>query len=194
MENIENKGCIYVISGPSGVGKGTLMALLLDEHPEIALSVSVTTRKPRLGEIDGVDYYFTSKENFQNLAERDKFLEWAEFAGNFYGTYASTVEKSLTEGKEIALEIDVNGALQVKNKIKEAILIFIEPPSIEALQSRLFKRSTESQEVIEKRLSIVKQEFEMKNQFDYSIINEELDEAFKNLESIVLAERCKIKK
>ncbi|MFH0702356.1 MAG: guanylate kinase [bacterium] len=191
-KNTKNKSHIFVISGPSGVGKGTLLSMLIKKHPEISLSISVTTRKPRHKETDGVNYFFTAKEIFENLIKEEKLLEWAEFAGNYYGTYLKTVEKALSENKDIALEIDVKGAVQIKEKIKEAVLIFIMPPSMEELQTRLFKRSTESKEIIEKRLAVVTSEIESKKEFDYEIINEDLDEALRNLEAIILAERCRI--
>ncbi|OGH98112.1 MAG: guanylate kinase [Candidatus Melainabacteria bacterium GWF2_32_7] len=194
LANINRKGRVFIISGPSGVGKGTLLSLLIGKHPEIVLSVSVTTRKPRTGEVHGVNYIFISKEEFEEMIEKDEFLEWAIFAGNYYGTYANIVQESLNMGLDVALEIDVKGALQVKEKLKDAVLIFILPPSIAELQTRLFKRKTDSQESIQKRLSIVKSEIEKKHLFDYEIVNQDLDMAIKNLEAIVLAERCRIRK
>jgi len=188
MTQVVKKGSLFVISGPSGVGKGTLVSLLRTEHPEIALSVSATTRKPRPGEIDGIHYFFLDKEEFKARIESDEFIEWAEFSGNFYGTNKLFVEKMLEEGKNIILEIDVNGALQVKAKLKDAVLIFIEPPCFEELQSRLIKRSTESEEEIQRRLAVVKSESEQKKEFNYTIVNDKLDTALKNLESIVLKE------
>ncbi|OGI21670.1 MAG: guanylate kinase [Candidatus Melainabacteria bacterium RIFOXYA12_FULL_32_12] len=193
LANVNRKGRVFIISGPSGVGKGTLLSLLIGKHPEIVLSVSVTTRKPRTGEVHGVNYIFISKEEFEEMIEKDEFLEWAVFAGNYYGTYANIVQESLNMGLDVALEIDVKGALQVKEKLKDAILIFILPPSIAELQTRLFKRKTDSQESIQKRLSIVKSEIEKKHLFDYEIVNQDLDTAIKNLEAIVLAERCRIR-
>lgn len=194
MSKLENIGRIFVISGPSGVGKGTLLKLLLDKHPEITLSVSATTRIPRPGEVDGVNYFFTTKENFQELIKAGKLLEWAKFAGNYYGTYLETVQETLCAGNDIALEIDVQGAMQIKDKRKDAILIFIAPPSIEELESRLINRNTESKEAIERRLAVVKSEIEKIQEFDYKIVNDDLDEALKNLESIIIAERCRIRK
>lgn len=193
MENNIKRGNIFVISGPSGVGKGTLLSLLLEKHPEITLSISVTTRNPRPGEANGTNYFFITKDEFSSLIEQEKLLEWAEFAGNYYGTYVETVEEALEEGKDIALEIDVQGAMQIKKKIKDAILILISPPSLEELEARLVGRNTETREVIEKRLSIVKSELEKKAEFNYSVVNKDLKEALLNLEAIVLAERCRIK-
>jgi len=188
MTNSLKKGALFVISGPSGVGKGALVSKLRANHPEIKLSVSATTRNPRPGEINGVHYFFLTKEDFKNRIELGEFLEWAEFSGNFYGTNKKFVEKMLEEGQSIILEIDVQGAIQVKSQLKDAVLIFIEPPSFEELKSRLVKRSTESDEEIQKRLSAVKRELEQKNEFNYIIVNDNLDIALKNLETIILKE------
>ena len=188
MANSLKKGTLFVISGPSGVGKGTLVSMLRKNHPEIKLSVSATTRNPRPGEINGVHYFFLTKEDFKNRIESGEFLEWAEFSGNFYGTNKNFVEKMLKDGHNIILEIDVQGALQVKNKLQEAILIFIEPPCFEELKLRLLKRSTETEEEIQKRLAVVKSELQQKQEFNYVIVNDNLDTAFKNLENIILKE------
>ena len=181
----EKKGKLFVISGPSGVGKGTLVNLLKIKHPEIVLSVSATTRKPRPGEINAQHYFFVKTETFLDRIEKGKFLEWAEFAGNYYGTDTAFVEENLNQGKNVILEIDVKGALQVKEKMDSAILIFIEPPSMEELKSRLFKRKTESEEEIQKRLAIVKSELDQKNKFDYIIINKYLSPAYSELENVI---------
>ncbi|HBG49980.1 MAG TPA: guanylate kinase [Cyanobacteria bacterium UBA9971] len=188
MANSLKKGTLFVISGPSGVGKGTLVSMLRQNHPEIKLSVSATTRNPRPGEINGVHYFFLTKEDFKKRIELGEFLEWAEFSGNFYGTNKNFVEKMLKDGHNIILEIDVQGALQVKNKLQEAILIFIEPPCFEELKLRLLKRSTETEEEIQKRLAVVKSELQQKQEFNYVIVNDNLDTAFKNLENIILKE------
>ncbi|HBH18017.1 MAG TPA: guanylate kinase [Cyanobacteria bacterium UBA9579] len=193
LADANRKGRVFVIAGPSGVGKGTLLSLLISKHPEIVLSVSVTTRKPRAGEVDGVNYLFISKEDFEEMIEKEEFLEWANFAGNYYGTYANIVTESLQMGLDVALEIDVQGALQVKEKIKDAILIFILPPSVGELHARLFKRKTDSKESIEKRLSIVRTEIEKKHLFHYEIVNDNIDTAIKNLEAVILAERCRVR-
>ena len=193
MTNSIKKGTLFVISGPSGVGKGTLVKMLRENTAEIRISVSATTRSPRPGETNGVHYFFLTKDDFKNKIELGEFLEWAEFSGNLYGTNKKFVEKKLEEGQNIILEIDVQGALQVKNKLENAILIFIEPPCFEELQSRLFKRRTESEEEIQKRLSIVKSELEQKKKFNYTVVNDNLDIAFNNLETIILQEINKVK-
>ena len=188
MANSLKKGTLFVISGPSGVGKGTLVSMLRQNHPEIKLSVSATTRNPRPGEINGVHYFFLTKEDFKNRIKSGEFLEWAEFSGNFYGTNKNFVEKMLKDGQNIILEIEVQGALQVKNKLQEAIMIFIDPPSFEELKSRLLKRSTESEEEIQKRLAVVKTELHQKKEFNYVMVNDNLDTALQNLETIILKE------
>lgn len=188
MKNFVKRGSLFVISGPSGVGKGTLVQLLIKNNQDITVSVSATTRNPRPGEIDGVHYFFLEKDEFLMRIEQGEFLEWAEFAGNFYGTNSKLVDNMLEKGQNIILEIDVCGALQVKNKINEAILIFIEPPSVDELKNRLFKRHTESESEIQKRIAIVQSEFEKKQKFNHVIVNDNLDNSYKNLESIILKE------
>lgn len=147
---------LFVLSGSSGVGKGTVLKGFLDKNPNFMLSISCTTRKPRQGEVDGVNYFFISKDDFKNCIENDKFLEWAEFAGNFYGTKKKYINQCLQEGKDIILEIDTQGALQVKKQMPEAVLIFICPPSYETLENRLRGRHTEDEETIQNGLNRLK--------------------------------------
>lgn len=193
MTNSQVKGCLFVVSGSSGVGKGTIVSMFRKKHPEIALSVSATTRRPRKGELDGVHYCFISKEEFLSKIEKAEFLEWAEFSGNYYGTDKVLVEKTLAQGKDIILEIDVQGALQVKKLIPEAILLFIEPPSVDALRDRLFRRKTESEQEIQNRLEIVKSEMLQKNKFNCTMINDNIDKALLEFEKIILAQLKRIK-
>ena len=181
---------LYVISGSSGVGKGTVIKGFLDKNPQFILSVSCTTRKPREGETDGVNYFFLSKEEFQKNIDEDKFLEYAQFAGNFYGTKKKYVNERLAEGKNIILEIDTQGALQVKKRMPEAILIFICPPSFEELEKRLRGRHTEDEETIQRRLSKAKAELERAENFDYKIINDSIDNAIKSIEKITVVQNA----
>lgn len=186
LNNEKRKGKIMVLTGPSGVGKGTIISSILKNLEDIVLSISATTRKPRPGEQDGVQYYFKTVDEFKKLIDSDKMLEWAQFADNYYGTLYSSVEKELELGNDVVLEIDVQGALQVKSKLPDAILVFICPPSFEELKHRLVNRQTESSEVIEKRLNIAKSELDMAEKFDYQIVNDKLDIAIKDLQNLIL--------
>lgn len=179
---------LYVISGSSGVGKGTVIKAFLDRNPNFMLSVSCTTRLPRDGEIDGVNYFFLTKDEFQNCIDNDKFLEWAEFAGNRYGTKKKYINKCLEEGKDIILEIDTKGALQVKKQMPESVLIFIAPPSLETLENRLRGRHTEDENTIQKRLQEVKEELKRAENFDYKVINDELEKTVLEIENIITGE------
>ena len=183
---------LFVLSGSSGVGKGTVLKGFLEKNPNFMLSISCTTRKPREGEVDGVNYFFISKEEFQSCIKKDKFLEWAEFAGNFYGTKKKYINQCLKEGKDIILEIDTQGALQVKKQMPEAVLIFICPPSIEALENRLRGRHTEDEETIQKRLNHVKAELERAEKFDYKIVNDNLAYTILQLENIIYGEMHRV--
>ncbi len=182
------KGKIFVLSGPSGVGKGTLLGMLCKDFPDVKLSISYTTRRPRFNEVPDVDYHFVNQETFRLMVNKGEFLEWAEFAGNYYGTAIKNLQDTLLIGNDVFLEIDVKGAVQVNEKIEDAVLIFILPPSIDVLKSRLFKRKTDSPQAIENRLAIVKSELERKILFDYEIINDDLSVAYEKLKNIVLSE------
>ena len=177
---------LFVISGSSGVGKGTLIKTFLAKHPEFKLSVSCTTRTPRDGEEHGKNYFFLTHEEFQACIERGEFLEWAEFSGNFYGTQRAYVDEKLALGKNMILEIDTKGALNVKKIMPEANLIFILPPSFEELEARLRGRHTETEEAIQKRLNSTKLEMENSKYFDYQVVNDNIDNAVKKLEEIML--------
>ncbi len=174
------KGKLFVISGPSGVGKGTLVSKLAEE-PGIWVSVSATTRGPREGEVDGEDYFFMDKDAFLEKAAQGGFIEWAEYSGNCYGTPADVVQAHLDTGESVILEIEVQGAAQVKEKLPEAVLIFIEPPSLEELEARLRGRGTESDEAIARRLAAAKVELEEKMKYDTVLVNDDLDRAFEEL-------------
>ncbi len=177
---------LYVISGPSGVGKGTVIKEFLKRNPRFSLSISCTTRCPREGEVDGINYFFLTHEEFRDAVSNGEFLESAEFAGNLYGTKKYFIEKSLERGNDLILEIDVQGALQVKDKLgQDAALIFILPPSYEELEARLRGRNTEDEETIKKRLNIVKRELELSEQFDYKIVNDSIENAVSELEKVI---------
>ncbi len=176
---------LFVISGCSGVGKGTVINKFMERNKDFILSVSCTTRKPREGEIDGIHYFFISKEQFEQNIKDDKFLEYAQFAENYYGTKKKYIKQKFEEGYNIILEIETQGALQVKEKMPEAVLIFIAPPSIEELEQRLRGRHTEDEATIQKRLAQVKTELERSKQYDYVVINDDVDRAVAEIESIV---------
>lgn len=176
----------YVISGSSGVGKGTVIKEFLRRNSDFRLSISCTTRGKRDGEIDGVNYFFLNKDEFQNCINNNEFLEWEEFSGNFYGTKREFVEKCLENDENLILEIDTKGALQVKSLMDNAVLIFIAPPSIEELEKRLRGRHTETEEAIQRRLNSIKLEIENSKQFDYIVVNDTVENAVKELEKIIL--------
>lgn len=179
------EGSLYVISGPSGAGKGTLVNRILDEHPDIALSISATTRQPREGEVDGVHYHFKSVDEFEDVIARDGFIEWAQVHSNYYGTPLAPIEQHLAAGDTVLLEIDVQGAFQVLDKLPQAKLVFIAPPSIEELERRLRGRGTETEEVIAQRLANAKGEMEATKDYDFVIVNDDLERATKELARVL---------
>ena len=186
-----NKGRLFVISGPSGTGKGTICKELIKDD-KIRLSVSMTTRKPREGEVHGVSYYFATKEEFLQKIDAGGFLEYAEVFGNYYGTPKMEVMELLDEGIDVLLEIDVQGALQIKEVYPDAILVFILPPSLTELRSRLEGRGTEAQDVVERRLGEAVKEISFAGQYDYAVVNDQLEEAVENVEAIITAEHFRV--
>jgi len=187
------KGLLLVISGPAGVGKGTINQTLIARNSDIRMSVSATTRAPRKGEIDGVHYFFKSEEAFQQMIDEGAFLEYMRvFNTHYYGTPKSFVEQELSEGRSVILEIDVQGAMRVKAAYPDAVLIFIAPPSMSELKSRLIHRGTESSEAIDRRFETAYQELEYVKQYDYVVVNDILDLAIARAEDIISAERCRV--
>lgn len=186
-----NRGLLVVLSGPSGSGKGTVLKQAMRSDPNIEVSVSVTTRAPREGEIDGVNYYFLTPEAFQNLLAEDGLLEWAEFCGNFYGTPREKIERRLNEGKDVVLEIEVQGAMKVRAAFPDAVLIFNLPPSLEELKNRLTGRQTEPPEVVEKRMNTAVWELSQAENYDYVIVNDNVEDAANAFLSILSSEKCK---
>lgn len=186
------QGKIVVITGPSGVGKGTLVQRLLTDVPKVKKSVSVTTRERRAAEEEGVDYFFVDKTKFEELIKHDDFLEWAEFAGACYGTPRAWVDEQLKAGIDVLLEIEVQGAMQVRERCPDALLIFLSPPSFEALEERLRGRATETPDKIALRLAKASEEMKQKHLFHHEVVNDNLEEAAKNLIRIVYDGRSKI--
>ncbi|KXG43723.1 guanylate kinase [Tepidibacillus infernus] len=185
------KGMLIVLSGPSGVGKGTVCSLLRHEQPDIIYSVSATTRKPRAGEENGVNYFFKSREEFEKMIKEDQLLEWAEYVGNYYGTPRGFVEQTVQTGKDIILEIEVQGALKVKEKYPEGIFIFLMPPSLAELKNRIIHRGTESDESLMNRLNAARNELQMMKHYDYAVVNDEVSKAVKRIQAIIEAERLR---
>lgn len=185
-------GNLFVFTGPSGVGKGTIREQLLAQVPGLVRSVSVTTRAQRPGEQDGVHYFFRTNDEFDQMRAANQLMEWAEFAGSFYGTPKQWVETQLTAGLDVLLEIEVQGAKQIMQRFPQAVLIFVSPPSFEALRERLVRRNTETSEKIALRLTKAQQEMREKYLFHYEVVNDNIEEAVMNLAHIVYAERCRI--
>ncbi|MEI7429373.1 MAG: guanylate kinase [Betaproteobacteria bacterium] len=182
-------GHLYIVSAPSGAGKTTLVRLLLENDAGICLSISSTTREPRPGETDGCEYHFVSVSSFVEMASHGEFLEWAEVHGNYYGTSKQWIMAEMTAGRDVLLEIDWQGAQQVRKVFPEAIGVFIMPPSLETLQERLFDRGTDSVETIARRIAAARDEMRHVDEFDYVIINDDLQQALDGLISIVSASR-----
>lgn len=187
-------GNLYVVAAPSGAGKTTLVRLLLAQEPAIHLSISFTTRAPRPGEENGREYHFVAVDAFRGMISRDEFLEWAEVHGNFYGTSKKWISDQLTAGHDVLLEIDWQGAQQVRKLFPDALGIFILPPSIDELTRRLVGRGTDAPEIIERRLAAAEAEMRHVGEFDYVIINEQLDQALEDLRAIVRSSRLNVRK
>lgn len=192
---LDERGLLIVISGPSGVGKGTVRsALFKREGHNLVYSVSMTTRAPREGEVDGREYYFVSREEFEERIKNKKFLEYAEFVGNYYGTPLDILEKQLSEGNEVVLEIEVQGAMQVRQKMKDAVFIFIAPPTMQDLRKRLNRRGTESPEVIQERYDKACREVELAHLYDYIVVNDTVENAADKIMAIIRAEHAKTRR
>lgn len=187
----QQRGKLIVISGPSGAGKSTVIAELLSARPDIHFSVSFTTRKPRVGEADGVNYNFVSMETFQGMIERDEFLEYAQYVDHYYGTSLKVIEEKLEAGVDVLLDIETQGAARIRKKCPEAILIFIFPPSFEELSRRLHGRHTDEESVIESRLKQAYEECKGIPNYDYLVVNDTVSDAAAQLMSILVAEGCR---
>ena len=184
-----NKGPLYVFTGPSGAGKGTLLSRLMAEDDRLFYSISATTRAPRSGETDGVQYYFLTRADFERKIAQNAFLEHARYVDNYYGTLEAPVNEKLAEGYDVILEIEVQGAMQVHQKRPDAVMVFIAPPSFEELAARLRGRGTEDEEKVRKRLETAKEELKSRDRFDYVVVNDEIDRAVRELQGILAARR-----
>ncbi|MDV2582588.1 guanylate kinase [Alkalibacillus haloalkaliphilus] len=187
----DEKGILFILSGPSGVGKGTVRKALFERDPDLAYSISVTTRQAREGEQNGVDYFFKTKDEVKKMIEQGEFIEYAEYVGNYYGTPKAYVEQTLEEGRDVFLEIEVQGALQVKENFPEGVFIFLFPPSLEELKNRIINRGTETEDLVRNRLLEAKKEIEMMDAYDYVVVNDDVHNAVDRIESIVVSEHCK---
>ncbi|MFC7320390.1 guanylate kinase [Halobacillus campisalis] len=188
---IKEKGILFILSGPSGVGKGTVRKALFDQSTDLRYSISMTTRDPREGEVDGVDYFFKSREEFERLIEQGQLIEHAEYVGNYYGTPKEYVEHTLEQGKDVFLEIEVQGALKVRENFPQGVFVFLIPPSLEELKDRIVSRGTETEEKVKNRLLAAKEEIEMMDAYDYVVVNDQVDSAVKKVQAIVASEHCK---
>ncbi len=186
-------GKLIVLAGPSGVGKGTILRSLLQRHPEIHYSVSMTTRSPRPGEIDGQHYYFTNRSQFEKMVANGEFLEWAEFAGNYYGTPRQPVEDQIRQGKLVVLEIELEGARQIHASFPNAFRIFILPPSLSELEHRLRGRGQDSEEAISRRLRHAQAEIDAADEFDIQIVNDDIEKSLNSIEAALFAPAQKIR-
>ncbi|PRO65281.1 guanylate kinase [Alkalicoccus urumqiensis] len=185
------KGLLIVLSGPSGVGKGTVCGALREKDTQIKYSVSATTRKPREGEVDGINYFFKSHEEFERMIAEGDMLEHAKYVSNYYGTPRKYVEEELEKGHDVILEIEVQGALQVKESFPEGVFIFLMPPSLNELRSRIEGRGTETDDLIDSRMTVAKEEIDMMDKYDYVVENDKVELAVSRIQSIVTAENCR---
>lgn len=185
------QGILIVVSGPSGTGKGTICRELLRSNPHLKYSISATTRQPRAGEVDGENYLFVAQDTFKTMIENDELLEWAEVYGNFYGTPRHYVLDQLKKGYDVVLEIDTQGAMKVKDKFPEGVYIYIIPPSLDELADRIFKRGTDSLEVIKKRLNCASGELSLAHNYHYIVMNDQVVSAVQKVEAIITAEKLK---
>ncbi|WP_314113099.1 guanylate kinase [uncultured Granulicatella sp.] len=187
------RGLLIVLSGPSGVGKGTVRAAIFSKgEQKFVYSISATTRLPRTGETDGVDYFFKTREEFEQMIQNKQLLEYAEYVGNYYGTPLEYVENTLATGKDVFLEIDVQGAIQVRELMPDGVFIFLTPPDLNELESRIVNRGTDSDEVIAKRMKTAREELELMKYYDYSVVNDTVDNAVQKIEAIIQTEHLRI--
>ena len=192
---MKKKGLLIVLSGPSGVGKGTVRAAIFEKgNQSFVYSVSATTRQPRQGEVDGRDYFFKTREEFEKMIQQDQLLEYAEYVHNYYGTPIEYVQKTLDEGKDVFLEIEVQGALKVKERMPEGVFIFLTPPDLAELESRITSRGTDTSEVIAKRMQKAKEEIALMKHYDYAVVNDEISHAVESIEAIIATEHLRVEK
>lgn len=188
---IDEKGILFILSGPSGVGKGTVRKELFDQDTDLKYSISMTTRNKRPGERDGVDYFYKTKEEFERLVDQNQLLEYAQYVNNYYGTPRSYVEETIASGHDVFLEIEVQGAIQVKENFPEGVFIFLFPPSLDELKNRIVHRGTESNDLVLNRLKEARKEIEMMDAYDYVVVNDQVVHAVAKVQSIIQSEHLK---
>ncbi|HHU20372.1 MAG TPA: guanylate kinase [Bacilli bacterium] len=188
---IEQKGILFILSGPSGVGKGTVRKVLFEKDTSLQYSISMTTRDKRPGEQEGVDYFYRSKEEFEEMIKNKQLLEHAKYVNNYYGTPRQYVEETLEKGQDVFLEIEVQGALQVRENFPEGVFIFLCPPSLDELKNRIINRGTETEKSVMNRLRAAKDEIELMDAYDYVVVNDQVDQAVNKIQAIVESEHCK---
>lgn len=187
----EEKGILFILSGPSGVGKGTVRQRLFEQETHLKYSVSATTREKRAGEQEGIDYFYTTKEQFEAMIQNGELLEHAQYVENYYGTPRAYVKEQLEKGNDVFLEIEVQGALQVKENFPEGVFIFLFPPSLEELKNRIIGRGTESDELVRNRLKEAEKEIRMMSEYDYVVVNDDVDQAVQKIKAVITSEHCK---
>ncbi|WP_066194039.1 MULTISPECIES: guanylate kinase [Gracilibacillus] len=188
---IEEKGILFILSGPSGVGKGTVRKALFEQDTNLKYSISMTTRAMRENEREGIDYFYRTQQQFEEMIEQGKMLEYAKYVGNYYGTPRQYVENTIEKGHDVFLEIEVQGAMQVKQNFPQGVFIFLIPPSLEELKNRIVDRGTETEDLITDRLDEARKEIEMMDYYDYVVVNDNVDTAVKKVQAIVQSEHCK---
>lgn len=189
---MKDEGILLVVSGPSGAGKGTICSAVREKYPDLEYSISMTTRAPRNGEMEGVSYFFRTDEQFKKLVEEDAFLEYARVYDHYYGTPKKYVLDKIQAGRSVLLEIDIQGAMQVKKRYPKGVFVYIVPPSLEILSQRIHARGTDSEEVIQNRLAQITNELSMMHQYDYVVVNDVLEDAVHKTCAIIEAEKCKL--
>lgn len=187
----DESGILFILSGPSGVGKGTVRKRLFEEQTELQYSISMTTRDMRPGEVEATDYFYRSKEEFEQMIEENQLLEYAKYVNNYYGTPRAYVEETLAKGKDVFLEIEVQGALQVKKNFPQGVFIFLFPPSLDELKNRIVGRGTESEELVINRLKEARKEIEMMHAYDYVVVNDDVNQAVNRVKAIIQSEHLK---
>lgn len=187
----DESGILFVLSGPSGVGKGTVRKKLFEEQTDLQYSISMTTRAMRPGETEGVDYFYRSNEEFEHMISDNGFLEYAKYVNNYYGTPRSFVEETLAKGKDVFLEIEVQGALQVKNNFPQGVFIFLFPPSLDELKNRIVNRGTETEDLVINRLKEARKEIEMMHAYDYVVVNDDVNKAVDRVKAIIQSEHLR---